>query len=87
MKKKKTYITKKANAFIRYSSLGFEMMAIIGGFTFLGYKIDQWMQNQFKAFTFGLMVISVVVAIVYGTKNLLNKTEDQSRKSKTKKDS
>uniref|UniRef100_UPI003217A135 AtpZ/AtpI family protein n=1 Tax=uncultured Draconibacterium sp. TaxID=1573823 RepID=UPI003217A135 len=73
MKKKKPYTTKKINSFIKYSGLGFEMMAIIGGFTFLGFKIDQWMNNQFKGFTFGLMVLSVIVAIIYGTKNLLKK--------------
>lgn len=64
---------KKLDNFIRYSSLGFEMMAIIGGFTFLGYKIDQWMQNSFKAFTLGLMILSVVVAIIHGTRSLLKK--------------
>ncbi|MCY1721698.1 AtpZ/AtpI family protein [Prolixibacteraceae bacterium Z1-6] len=73
MKKKKPYIPKKVNSFIRYSGLGFEMMAIIGGFTFLGFKIDQWMNNEFKGFTFGFMVLSVIIAIVYGTKNLLKK--------------
>jgi len=68
------------NNFIRYSSLGFEMMAIIGGFTFLGYKIDQWMKNEFKGFTFGIMVFGVVIAIVYGTRSLLKKPEDRNRK-------
>jgi hypothetical protein len=62
---------KKFDAFIRYSSLGFEMMAIIAIFTFAGYKIDHWMENDFKAFTLGLMILSVVGAIIYGTKNLL----------------
>lgn len=61
------------------------MMAIIGGLTFLGYKIDQWLENEFKAFTFGLMILSVVIAIIYSTKNLLKKTEDRSQKSKNKK--
>lgn len=64
---------KKFDNFIRYSSLGFEMMAIIAVFTIAGYKIDQWMNNDFKAFTFGLMILSVIVAIIYGTKNLLKK--------------
>jgi hypothetical protein len=73
MKKQKPYTNKKVNSFIRYSSLGFEMMAIIGGLTFAGYKIDQWMNNEFKGFTFGLMILSVVIAIAYGTKNLLQK--------------
>ncbi len=70
----------KLNNFIRYSSLGFEMMAIIGGFTFLGYKADLWMGNKFKGFTFGLMVFSVVVAIIYGTRSLLKKPEEKNQK-------
>ncbi len=63
----------KFDNFVRYSSLGFEMMAIIGGFTFLGYKIDQWMKNEFKGFTLVLAIFSVIVAIVYGTRSLLKK--------------
>jgi len=62
---------KKFDNFIRYSSLGFEMMAIIAIFTFAGYKIDQWMENEFKIFTLLLMVLSVIGAIIYGTKNLI----------------
>lgn len=73
MKKRNPHTQKKTNSFLKYSSLGFEMMAIMGGFTFLGYKIDQWMDNDFKVFTFVLMVLSVIIAIVYGTKNLLKK--------------
>ncbi len=63
----------KFDNFVRYSSLGFEMMAIIGGFTFLGYKIDQWTENEFKGFTLVLAIFSVIVAIVYGTRSLLKK--------------
>lgn len=63
----------KFDTFIRYSSLGFEMMAIIGIFTFIGFKVDRWMENEFKAFTFALMIVSVILAIIYGTRNLLKK--------------
>lgn len=63
----------KIDDFIRYSSLGFEMMAIIGVFTFGGFKIDQWMKNQFKGFTLGLMILSVIIAVVYATRNLLKR--------------
>jgi hypothetical protein len=70
MNQKNTYKNKIDN-FIRYSSLGFEMMAIIGAGTFGGYKIDQWMKNEFKGFTLGFMILSVVLAIIYGTRNLL----------------
>ncbi len=60
-------------SFIRFSSLGFEMMVVIGLGTFLGYKIDQWMENDFKGFTLGLMILSVALAIIYGTRSLLKK--------------
>jgi hypothetical protein len=85
MDQKNPYKNKFDN-FIRYSSLGFEMMAIIGGGTFGGYKIDQWMSNSFKAFTLGLMVLSVILAIVYGTRSLLKnpKTGDRNKKLKSK---
>ena len=63
----------KFDDFIRYSSLGFEMMAIIGAGTFGGFKIDQWMKNEFKGFTLALMILSVVIAIVYATRNLLKR--------------
>jgi hypothetical protein len=63
----------KFDNFIRYSSLGFEMMAIIAAGTFGGYKMDQWMKNEFKGFTLGLMVLSVIIAIFYATRNLLKK--------------
>jgi tetrahydromethanopterin S-methyltransferase subunit B len=72
MNQKNNYKNKIDN-FIKYSSLGFEMMAIIGAGTFGGYKIDQWMKNEFKGFTLGLMIFSVVLAIIYGTRNLLKK--------------
>ncbi|MBK6285691.1 MAG: AtpZ/AtpI family protein [Draconibacterium sp.] len=79
MDQKNQYKNKFDN-FIRYSSLGFEMMAIIGIGTFGGYKIDQWMSNNFKAFTLGLMVLSVILAIIYGTRSLLKKPKDRSQK-------
>ena len=64
---------KNFDTFVQYSSLGFEMMAIIGIGTFGGYKIDQWMKNDFKAFTLGFMILSVVIAIFYGIRSLLKK--------------
>lgn len=61
------------DSFIRYSSLGFEMMAIIGIFTFAGYKTDQWLGNDFRGFTLGFMVVSVILAVLYGVRGLLKK--------------
>jgi len=73
MNQQKNNKRKGLKNFIRFSSLGFEMMVIIGLGTFLGYKIDQWMENEFKGFTLGLMILSVVLAIFYGTRSLLKK--------------
>jgi hypothetical protein len=49
------------------------MMVIIALGTFGGYKIDQWMDNDFKGFTLGLMVLSVILSIIYGIRNILKK--------------
>jgi F0F1-type ATP synthase assembly protein I len=61
----------KFDAFIRYSSLGFEMMAMIVVGTFLGFKIDQWLENNFKWFTLVLMVLSVIGSVFYFIRKLL----------------
>lgn len=68
-KKKKN--KKKFDIFIRYSNLGFEMMTIIAIGTFLGFKIDQWMNNDFKVFTLVFIILSVIGSIFYATRNLL----------------
>jgi F0F1-type ATP synthase assembly protein I len=61
----------KIDSFIRYSSLAFEMMGMIGIGTFLGYKIDQAMDNNFKWFTLFLMVFSVIGTVIYTIRKLL----------------
>ena len=68
-KKKKN--KKKFDVFVRYSNLGFEMMTIIAIGTFLGFKIDQWMNNDFKVFTLVFIILSVIGSIFYATRNLL----------------
>jgi hypothetical protein len=64
---------KRFDDFIRYSGLAFEMMTIIAAGTFLGFKIDQWMNNKFKGFTLALMVLSVIGSLFYALRNLLKK--------------
>jgi hypothetical protein len=49
------------------------MMGMIALGTFLGFKIDQWMENEFKGFTLGLMILSVIGAVFYSIRNLLKK--------------
>lgn len=62
---------KRFDAFIKYSSLAFEMMAMIAVSTFLGFKIDQWMNNQFRWFTLLLMVFSVIGSVYYFIRKIL----------------
>ena len=61
----------KFDAFIRYSSLAFEMMAIIALGTFAGFKIDQWLNNDFRWATLVLMVVSVIGSVFYFIRKLL----------------
>lgn len=61
----------KFDAFIRYSSLAFEMMAMIAIGTFAGFKIDQWLDNNFRWATLVLMVLSVIGSVFYFIRKLL----------------
>jgi len=62
---------KKVDDFIRYSSLAFEMIAIMGIGVFAGWKIDHWLGLSFPAFTLGLMVLSVIGAIYNAIRKFL----------------
>lgn len=62
---------KNFDHFIRYSSMAFEMIGIMGIGVFAGYKIDQWLDLSFPAFTLGLMILSVIGAIYHAIKNFL----------------
>lgn len=62
---------KRFDSFIKFSSLAFEMMAMIAVSTFLGFKIDQWMDNKFKWFTLLLMVFSVIGSVYYFIRKIL----------------
>jgi F0F1-type ATP synthase assembly protein I len=62
---------KQFDDFIRYSSLAFEMMAIMGIGVFAGIKIDQWLELSFPAFTLGLMILSVGGAIYHAIRKFL----------------
>jgi len=62
---------KKFDEFIRYSSLAFEMIAIMGLAVFVGFKIDHWLNLSFPAFTLAFMILSVIGAIYHAIKKFL----------------
>ncbi len=65
--------SKKDNQFIQYSSLAFEMIAIMGLGVFAGIKIDGWLNMSFPVFTLILMILSVIGAIYHAVKNFIKK--------------
>lgn len=62
---------KKVDDFIRYSGMAFEMAAIMGFGTWVGVKIDRWLELSFPAFTLGLLILSVIGAIYHVIRKLL----------------
>lgn len=61
---------KKLNNFYKYSSLAFEMFAIMLVSVFGGIKLDAWLNTQ-AVFTIILTILGVVWAIYYAIKGLL----------------
>ena len=51
------------NAYAKYSGLGFQMIAIIGVFTFAGYKIDESAHHEVKWATAALSLIGVFISL------------------------
>jgi F0F1-type ATP synthase assembly protein I len=56
----------------RYSSMAFQMLAIILLGVFAGFKLDQWIHTK-PLFTIILSLGSVILAIYTVTKDLLKK--------------
>ena len=51
------------NAYVKYSGMGFQMIAIIGIFTYAGYKIDQSANHQVKWVTAILSLVGVFISM------------------------
>lgn len=62
---------KQQLSFLRYSALGFQMIAIILFGVFGGIKLDEWAGLKFPVFTFALTIISVILAMYFAIKDVL----------------
>ncbi|HEY0029716.1 MAG TPA: AtpZ/AtpI family protein [Bacteroidia bacterium] len=71
--KKPNFPKKQLNNYAKYSAMGFQMAAIIGGGVFLGIKLDEWLKLKFPVFTLVLTLLSVFLAIYYFIKDILKK--------------
>ena len=68
-KKLKTY-----NSYLKYSSLAFQLLAAIGVFGWLGYKLDRYFDIRFPAFMllFGLAAFGGMMYQIYRSVNKNN---------------
>jgi F0F1-type ATP synthase assembly protein I len=62
-----------AKSYARYTGIGFQMIAVIGLFTFIGYKIDQSRDSSQPLYTAVLSLMGVCVALYQVVRSLKNK--------------
>lgn len=77
MDKKKVDQKEEVNSLSKYayySGLGFQMIAIIGVFTFIGYKIDEQMGSQKPVFTAAFSLAGVGISL-YSVIKSVNKKQ------------
>ena len=53
----------RGRAMAKYSGIAFQMLGIIGGFTWLGMWLDERYQSNNPWFTVGLMLVGVFLAM------------------------
>ena len=62
---------KQFNDYAKYSSIAFQMLAIILVGVFGGIKLDEFLKTKFPVFTVILTILSVVLAIYFVIKDLI----------------
>jgi len=61
---------KGLNTFAKYSSISFQMIAIIGVFAFIGYKIDEHRRSKTLIITAIFSLIGVAISLYQVVKQL-----------------
>jgi F0F1-type ATP synthase assembly protein I len=61
----------RLNSYARFSSLAFQMLAIIIVGTFVGVKLDEKFPNEHNLYTLALSLSSVIIAIVYVIRRII----------------
>jgi F0F1-type ATP synthase assembly protein I len=75
---------KYLDSYARYTSIAFQMLAIILVGVIGGIKLDEWLELTFPVFTVILTILSVILAIYYTIKDFV-KTDKDKRKDNNKK--
>ncbi|UXE66134.1 MAG: AtpZ/AtpI family protein [Chryseotalea sp. WA131a] len=60
------------SSFLKYSSLGIQLLVTIGLAAYLGHKLDQYLQLKFAAFLLSFVLLSFA-GIMYQLYRTLNK--------------
>ena len=72
-KKNKDNLKKSLKSYAKYSSIAFQMAAVIFIGTFGGYKLDSYFEFENHILTLILSVISVFIAIYTAIKDFIKK--------------
>jgi preprotein translocase subunit SecE len=65
----------KVNNYVRYSSMVFQMAALIGLGVWGGRQLDQYLGLKFPAFTLVFLFVAIFVGMFWSLKDLLKKKE------------
>lgn len=58
------------NDYMKYSGMGFQMVLVIGVFSFAGYKIDEYLHHQVQWVTVILALTGIFVSLYLVFKSL-----------------
>lgn len=64
---------KRLDNYLRFSAMGLQMGATIFLLTWLGVKLDAWLQLRFPAFTLFFALFSVTAVLVYFIRQVTRK--------------
>ncbi len=66
------------NSYAKYSSIAFQMFAIIGIGSFIGVKIDAHYANENNLWTIILSLCSTIVAVVFVIRRIIADSKDDN---------
>jgi hypothetical protein len=70
--KKESISNNGPNTYAKFTGLAFQMIAIIGSFAYLGYRIDDANNHQVKWATAGMALAGVFISLYVVFKSLKN---------------
>lgn len=76
-KDKKETVRKKSHEYLKYSGMAFEMIIIMGLFTFAGTKLDVYFQTSQKYFTILGVILGTVFALVFTLRDFFFNKKDK----------